>query len=173
MRDATAMQEFAQENRLGRHLLPILGKWLAKKHFGLIEEALLEDEEVSLSFLVRFETAQNLLDEEGKERTKKLTWRTSQGYYAFALTNLNRLLYAHWRPFKAVSESVMFDRLTDVKISTSFLMGYVRVGTLEDDFYLYHFSPSIKRIGKIMQTAAIEHKIMRLLTSSEEVEEER
>lgn len=102
-----------------------------------------------------------------------MTWRTSQGYYAFALTNLNRLLYAHWCPFKAVSESVMFDRLTDVKISTSFLMGYVRVGTLEDDFYLYYFSPSIKRIGKIMQTAAIEHKIMRLLTSSEEVEEER
>ncbi|RZI49726.1 hypothetical protein [Lactococcus kimchii] len=160
MKSAQEMQDFAKQYKLGRHLLPILGNWLGNKHFKLLEQALLDDEEVKISFLIRFQSAESALDEEGKEQPSKIKWRTTQGYYAFGLTSLNRLIYAHWQPFRHTSESLMFDRLTDVKIATNLFMGYVHVGSMKEDYYLYYFSGAIKRIGKILQTAAIEHRII-------------
>lgn len=137
-------------------------------HFGLIEEALLDDEEVKISFPVRFQNAAALVDEAGKENPKLLKWRHTNGYYAFALTNLNRLIYAHWQPFHHISESLKFNRITDVKIATKIFLGYARVGTLEDDFYLYFFSKTMKRIGKILQTVALEQKIMPIYDEADE-----
>ncbi|MFC4652505.1 hypothetical protein ACFO26_06250 [Lactococcus nasutitermitis] len=163
MRLPKNMTAFSKKYKLGHHLLPLLGTWLDIKHFGLIREALLDDEEVAIAFEGRFQPANSIQAQAGKENKDKVKWRTTKGYYAFAVTNRQRLIYAHWRPFHHTVESIRFDRMTDVKIATGVFMGRTRVGTLEDDFYIYFFSGTIKRIGKILQTAAIEKRVVDMI----------
>ncbi len=160
MRYPKNMRDFAKRQKLGRHLLPFIGDWLSAKHFGLIRDALLDDEDVEVAFEARFQPANAFQSEAGKESKEVVKWRTTKGYYAFGVTNRQRLIYAHWRPFHHTVESIRFDRMTDVKISTSVFMGRTRVGTLEDDFYLYYFSGTIKRIGKVLQTVAFEKRVV-------------
>lgn len=170
MKKAVEMREFISDYHLGFHWFLLIGKWLTKKHFKIIEDELLEGEEVHISFMARFQSAESIVNADGKEDTRMLKWQKTKGYYVFGLTSFNRLIYAHWHPFRYITRSIKFDALTDVRISTNLLMGHLRVGTLEEDFYIYYFSPKIKEIGKILQFAFIEKTVPMIYDNEDDFE---
>lgn len=154
---AQEMYDYARENKLGFNLTPFIGKWLQLKHFELIEEELGDNEEVLISFIGRHLHFHNDISMNPKENinknkhnSDKVKYFKAEGFFAYAITTDARLIYAHWKPFRANTMSIPLSNLNNVNPVTSFFWGHVKIETFGDTFCVLWTKNTVRRINKAL-----------------------
>ena len=145
---ADDMYRFARDNKLGFNLW---GAWLQKLHFKVVAESLLDDEFAISSFIGRHTDYD---DDEGDEiegGQPMPKFFNTQGYYAYIITNENRLVYARWRPFFHKVSSIPLNDIKNIEPITHIIWGHVRVESLGDNFSVFWTKSVVRRIAKRIQ----------------------
>lgn len=145
---ADDMYGYARENKLGINLW---GAWLQKLHFKVVAESLLDDEYAVSSFIGRHTDYD---DDEGEGydvKPPEPKFFNTQGYYAYIITNENRLVYARWRPFFHKVSSIPLNDIKNIEPITHIIWGHVRVESLGDNFSVFWTKGVVRRIAKCIQ----------------------
>jgi hypothetical protein len=145
---ADEMYRFARENKLGYN---IWGAWLQKLHFKVVAESLLDDEYAVSSFIGRHTDFDDDDGEEKEGASHKPTFFNTQGFYAYIITNENRLVYARWRPFFHKVSSIPLNDVKNIEPITHIIWGHVRVESLGDNFSVFWTKNVVRRIAKRIQ----------------------
>ncbi|WP_172354600.1 hypothetical protein [Pseudolactococcus insecticola] len=144
---ADEMYRFARENKLGYN---IWGAWLQKLHFKVVAESLLDDEYAVSSFIGRHTDYDD--DEGNTDGTQpEPKFFNTQGFYAYIITNENRLVYARWRPFFHKVSSIPLNDVKNIEPITHIIWGHVRVESLGDNFSVFWTKKVVRRIAKRIQ----------------------
>ncbi|MDR1606037.1 MAG: hypothetical protein LBS41_02880 [Streptococcaceae bacterium] len=162
---ADEMYQFARDNQLGFN---IWGAWLQKLHFKVVAESLLDDEYVVSSFIGRHTDYD---DDEGEEldgRQAKPKFFNTQGYYAYVITNENRLVYARWRPFFHKVSSIPLNDIKNIEPITHIIWGHVRVESLGDNFSVFWTKSVVRKIAKQIQEGVSDIKNGHVFSNSED-----
>ena len=145
---ADEMYRFARENKLGFNLW---GAWLQKLHFKVVAESLLDDEYAVSSFIGRHTDYDDDEGEESDGGQVDPKFFNTQGYYAYIITNENRLVYARWRPFFHKVSSIPLNDIKNIEPITHIIWGHVRVESLGDNFSVFWTKNVVRRIAKRIQ----------------------
>ncbi|GAB2022201.1 hypothetical protein RyT2_12750 [Pseudolactococcus yaeyamensis] len=145
---ADDMYCFARENKLGFNLW---GAWLQKLHFKVVAESLLDDEYAVSSFIGRHTDYDDDEGEENEHAQAEPKFFNTQGYYAYIITNENRLVYARWRPFFHKVSSIPLNDIKNIEPITHIIWGHVRVESLGDNFSVFWTKSVVRRIAKRIQ----------------------
>lgn len=145
---ADDMYRFARENKLGFN---IWGAWLQKLHFKVVAESLLDDEFAVSSFIGRHTDYDDDEGEEIEGGQAMPKFFNTQGYYAYIITNENRLVYARWRPFFHKVSSIPLNDIKNIEPITHIIWGHVRVESLGDNFSVFWTKSVVRRIAKRIQ----------------------
>ena len=145
---ADEMYRFARENKLGFN---IWGAWLQKLHFKVVAESLLDDEYAVSSFIGRHTDYDDDEGEENEGAQADPKFFKTQGYYAYIITNENRLVYARWRPFFHKVSSIPLTDIKNIEPITHIIWGHVRVESLGDNFSVFWTKSVVRRIAKRIQ----------------------
>lgn len=142
------MYRYARDHKLGFNLW---GAWLQKLHFKVVAESLLDDEYAVSSFIGRHT---DFDDDEGEGYDVKMPepkFFNTRGYYAYIITNENRLVYARWRPFFHKVSSIPLNDIKNIEPITHIIWGHVRVESLGDNFSVFWTKGVVRRIAKCIQ----------------------
>lgn len=145
---AEDMYRYARDHKLGFNLW---GAWLQKLHFKVVAESLLDDEYAVSSFIGRHT---DFDDDEGEGYDAKMPepkFFNTRGYYAYIITNENRLVYARWRPFFHKVSSIPLNDIKNIEPITHIIWGHVRVESLGDNFSVFWTKSVVRRIAKCIQ----------------------
>lgn len=145
---ADDMYRFARENKLGFN---IWGAWLQRLHFKVVAESLLDDEFAVSSFIGRHTVYDDDEGEEIEGGQPMPKFFNTQGYYAYIITNENRLVYARWRPFFHKVSSIPLNDIKNIEPITHIIWGHVRVESLGDNFSVFWTKSVVRRIAKRIQ----------------------
>mgnify|MGYP003616762741 FL=1 len=145
---ADDMYRFARENKLGFN---IWGAWLQRLHFKVVAEGLLDDEFAVSSFIGRHTDYDDDEGEEIEGGQPMPKFFNTQGYYAYIITNENRLVYARWRPFFHKVSSIPLNDIKNIEPITHIIWGHVRVESLGDNFSVFWTKSVVRRIAKRIQ----------------------
>lgn len=145
---ADDMYRFARENKLGFN---IWGAWLQKLHFKVVAESLLDDEFAVSSFIGRHTDYDDDEGEEVEGSQPMPKFFNTRGYYAYIITNENRLVYARWRPFFHKVSSIPLNDIKNIEPITHIIWGHVRVESLGDNFSVFWTKSVVRRIAKRIQ----------------------
>lgn len=145
---ADDMYRFARENKLGFN---IWGAWLQRLHFKVVAESLLDDEFAVSSFIGRHTDYDDDEGEEIEGGQPMPKFFNTQGYYAYIITNENRLVYARWRPFFHKVSSIPLNDIKNIEPITHIIWGHVRVESLGDNFSVFWTKSVVRRIAKRIQ----------------------
>ena len=145
---ADDMYRFARENKLG---FKIWGAWLQRLHFKVVAEGLLDDEFAVSSFIGRHTDYDDDEGEEIEGGQPMPKFFNTQGYYAYIITNENRLVYARWRPFFHKVSSIPLNDIKNIEPITHIIWGHVRVESLGDNFSVFWTKSVVRRIAKRIQ----------------------
>lgn len=145
---ADDMYRFARENKLGFN---IWGAWLQRLHFKVVAESLLDDEFAVSSFIGRHTDYDDDEGEEIEGGQPMPKFFNTQGYYAYVITNENRLVYARWRPFFHKVSSIPLNDIKNIEPITHIIWGHVRVESLGDNFSVFWTKSVVRRIAKRIQ----------------------
>lgn len=164
MKTAQAMYQYARKNKLGFNL-NILGPWLQKKHFKVIEDALLDQEEVLYAFIGRHrpEGGENRpggdeTDQTARGKRHKVRYFGTDGFYGYAITTEQRIIYAHWSPFHHDATNIPLSNLNNVNPDTGFIWGAVKVETFGDSFSVFWTKKVVRKIAKLIQQGVSDAK---------------
>lgn len=114
MKNSEEMYQYCLDNKLGQGF----NKSLALKHFKLVEQNLLPDEEIIVPFI-------------GIHNYKDMTHHDNN--YAYALTN-KRFIMAQKKLFGSNIQTVLRKNINDFTYSTKALLSIVTVDTLSGSF---------------------------------------
>lgn len=117
MRTAQEMYYFAKQNNFGTGLTD---KW-GVKHFAVAEEALLPDEIVKMVFI-------------GLHNYKSMT--SHDNNFAYVMTD-KRIIMAQKKIIGQICQSVYYNQLNDITMSTGILMGIVTIDTIKEKFNVF------------------------------------
>jgi hypothetical protein len=164
MKTAKEMYAYARKNKLGFNL-NILGPWLQKKHFKVIADSLLDNEEVISCFIGRHraEDGENNprgdeTDQTPKNKRKKVKYYGTDGFYGYAITTEQRIIYAHWSPFHHDATNIPLSNLNNVNPDTGFIWGAVKVETFGDSFSIFWTKSVVRKIAKLIQQGVSDAK---------------
>lgn len=114
MRTAQEMYHFAKQNGFGQGFTDNL----ALKHFGIIENSLQPDEDAKMVFI-------------GLHNYRSMTKHDNN--FAYAVTQ-KRIIMAQKRIIGTVCQSVYFNQLNDITLSTGLALGVVTIDTTKEQF---------------------------------------
>lgn len=114
IRTAEIMYENCLENNFGRGF----NRSSALKHFSIIEKALMDNEEVKVTFI-------------GLHNYISMT--KHDGYFAYAITN-KRFMIAQKKLIGEVFQTISLDNINDITLSTGILTGSITVDTIKEVF---------------------------------------
>ncbi|QBO36273.1 SHOCT domain-containing protein [Periweissella cryptocerci] len=164
MKTAEEMYQYTRENKLGYNL-NILGPWLQKKHFQVIEDALLDHEEVISAFVGRHrpEGGENRPNGDETDQTPhakrhSVSYFGTEGFYGYAITTEQRIIYAHWSPFHHDATNIPLSNLNNVNPDTGFIWGAVKVETFGDSFSVFWTKSVVRKIAKLIQQGVSDSK---------------
>ena len=157
------MYRFARENKLGFN---IWGAWLQRLHFKVVAESLLDDEFAVSSFIGRHTDYDDDEGEEIEGGQPMPKFFNTQGYYAYVITNENRLVYARWRPFFHKVSSIPLNDIKNIEPITHIIWGHVRVESLGDNFSVFWTKSVVRRIAKRIQEGVSDIKNGRLYSNA-------
>ena len=160
---ADDMYRFARENKLGFN---IWGAWLQRLHFKVVAESLLDDEFAVSSFIGRHTDYDDDEGEEIEGGQPMPKFFNTQGYYAYVITNENRLVYARWRPFFHKVSSIPLNDIKNIEPITHIIWGHVRVESLGDNFSVFWTKSVVRRIAKRIQEGVSDIKNGRLYSNA-------
>jgi hypothetical protein len=155
MRTAKEMYKYARVHKLGFNWTWFIGSLLQKKHFKLVEQGLLDNEEVLVSFIGRHKPEEGInspFEGSGKsEHHEKVHYKDTEGFYAYAITTEQRLVYAHWKPFHHDAMNIPLSNINNVNPDTGMIWGSVKVETFGDSFSIFWTKNVVHRIAKEIQ----------------------
>ena len=160
---ADDMYRFARENKLGFN---IWGAWLQRLHFKVVAESLLDDEFAVSSFIGRHTDYDDNEGEEIEGGQPMPKFFNTQGYYAYVITNENRLVYARWRPFFHKVSSIPLNDIKNIEPITHIIWGHVRAESLGDNFSVFWTKSVVRRIAKRIQEGVSDIKNGRLYSNA-------
>jgi hypothetical protein len=165
--DYQEMYDYAREHKLGWNMMPLIGPWLQRQHFKVLAEAFIDGEYAESAFFGKhtdYDGPGDIQDsgspvERGPRPTLKAPsfWR-NDGYYAYAVTNENRLIYTKWRPLHHTITSIPMNDIKTIEPTTHIIWGYVKVESLGENFSIFWTKNVIKRIAKVIQQGVSEVK---------------
>ncbi|MBS7577231.1 MULTISPECIES: SHOCT domain-containing protein [unclassified Enterococcus] len=163
MQTAEEMYYYARRHKLGFNWTPLIGGWLQKRHFKLIEESLLDKERVLVSFIGRHRAWDSQRKGEYGNTTQsfeneKIRYRDTQGFYAYAITTEQRLIYAHWRPLHHDATNIPLSNINNVNPETYLIFGSVKIETFGDYFSVFWTKNVIRKITKMIQQGISDSK---------------
>ncbi|MDR3189995.1 MAG: PH domain-containing protein [Lactobacillaceae bacterium] len=173
MKTAQEMYTYARQNKLGFNWTLIIGPWLQKKHFKLIEESLLDSEEVLVSFIGRHKPEDGINSpteqydpanhrqgaHEGRsEEHTRVRHRDTIGFFGYAITTEQRIIYAHWKPFHHDTTNIPLSNINNVNPDTGMIWGSVKVETFGDSFSVWWTKNVVHRIAKEIQRGISDSK---------------
>ena len=163
MQTAEEMYYYARRHKLGFNWTPLIGGWLQKRHFKLIEESLLDKERVLVSFIGRHRAWEGQArgdynSEPQSFENEKIRYRDTQGFYAYAITTEQRLIYAHWRPLHHDATNIPLSNINNVNPETYLIFGSVKVETFGDYFSVFWTKRVIRQITKMIQQGISDSK---------------
>lgn len=164
MKKAEEMYAYARNHKLGFNLTPIIGGWLQKKHFKLIEDALGKDEEALVTFIGRHhpEDRENFQQYEGEStadfrdrvqssQTNKVRYFSCKGFTAYAVTNSGRLIFARWVPFHNDYKSLPLNNINTINPNTRIIWGSLRIESFREVFSIFWTKRVVFAIAKLLE----------------------
>lgn len=164
MKTAEEMYAYARENKLGKNITPLLGGWLQKKHFRLIESALAKDEEAVSAFIGRHrsedrdtitkkeaETQEEYMSRIAHTQTGKVRYFDCKGFTAYAITSSGRLIFARWFPFNNDYKSVPLSNINTVNPNTHIIWGSLRIESFREVFSIFWTKRVVFAIAKLLE----------------------
>lgn len=164
MKTAQDMYAYARNHKLGMNITPLIGGWLQRKHFKLIENALGKDEEVISSFIARHHPEDNenfspMKNENPKEfhervqerQTGKVRYFSCKGFTAYAITSSGRLIFARWVPFNNDYKSIPLNNINTINPNTRILWGSLRIESFGEVFSVFWTKRVVFEIAKLLE----------------------
>lgn len=164
MKTAQEMYAYARNHKLGMNLTPLIGGFLQRKHFKLIENALGKDEEVISAFIARhhpeddenFTPMKNEKPQEFRERkterqTGKVRYFQCKGFTAYGITNSGRLIFARWVPFNNDYKSIPLNNINTINPNTRILWGSLRIESFGEVFSIFWTKRVVFEIAKLLE----------------------
>lgn len=164
MKKADEMYVYARKHKLGFNMTPLIGGWLQRKHFKLIEDALGKDEEVLASFIGRHhpEDKENFSPETGESsedfhervhdrQTGKVRYFSCKGFSAYAITNSGRLIFARWVPFNIDYKSIPLSNINTINPNTRIIWGSLRIESFREVFSIFWTKRVVFDIAKLLE----------------------
>lgn len=169
MRKADEMYAWARNHKMGMNITPLIGGWLQRKHFKLIENALGKDEDVISTFIGRhhpedtdtFDRKKDETDEDFQKRvrerqTGKVRYFACKGFTAYAVTNAGRLIFARWVPFNNDYKSIPLNNINTINPNTNIFWGSLRVESFAENFSVFWTKRVVFEIAKLLQDSKID-----------------
>lgn len=164
MKKAEEMYAYARNHKLGFNMTPLIGGWLQKKHFKLIENALGKDEEALATFIARHhpEDKENFNPETGEShedfhervhdsQTGKVRYFSCKGFSAYAITNSGRLIFARWVPFNNDYKSIPLNNINTINPNTRIIWGSLRIESFREVFSIFWTKRVVFDIAKLLE----------------------
>lgn len=164
MKTAEQMYRYSKEHKLGTNITPILGGWLQRKHFKLIEDALSKDEEALVAFTGRHhsEDMDSFLKGDGESdkafhnrveeaRGGKVRYFDCHGFTAYAITSSGRLIFARWVPFNNDYKSLPINNINTINPNTRILWGSLRIESFREVFSIFWTKRVVFAIAKQLE----------------------
>lgn len=166
MKTAEEMYAYARNHQLGMNLTPLIGGFLQRKHFKLIENALGKEEQAISAFIARHhpeddenftplpkEQPQEFQDRKQARQTGKVRYFQCKGFTAYAITNSGRLIFARWVPFNNDYKSIPLNNINTINPNTRILWGSLRIESFGEVFSIFWTKRVVFEIAKLLEDA--------------------
>ncbi|GFH42706.1 hypothetical protein Hs30E_12570 [Lactococcus hodotermopsidis] len=141
------MYRYARLNKLGFNINFLIGPWIQRQHFKVVANKFGKDEYAVETFIgLHFDYEKEATDENAIPRFFK-----SDGYYGYAITNENRLVYGRWRPFNHDGSAIPLNDVKTINEKTRLFWGHVRVESLGVNIGIFWTNRVVRKIYKIVQ----------------------
>ena len=151
MRTAEEMYDYCKKNDYGQG---VNKKWDIK-HFGLIQDSLAPDEEVLMCFV----GIHNYVSASKHD-----------GNYAYAITN-KRIIMAQKKMIGESIQSIAFNNLNDITLSTGLLMGVIVIDTVKEVFNVGVNKKQARKINEQIHNLLIELQNRKISPTQAQVSE--